>query len=69
MFKKQRLDPSGRFFQETSAAVKVSYKVSLIIAKQKKAHTTEEDLVLPAAKEMVGCALGDESAKSHYLPV
>lgn len=63
VFKKQRLDPSGRFFQQTSAAVKASYEVSLMIAKQKKAHTIGEDLVLPAAKEMVRCVLGDESVK------
>ena len=63
VFKKQRMDASGRFFQQTSAAVKASYEVSLMTAKQMKVHTTGEDLVLPAANEMVCCVLGDESVK------
>ena len=39
-------------------------EVSLMIAKQKKAHTIGENLVLlPAAKVMVRCVFGDESVK------
>ncbi|XP_066987479.1 protein FAM200C-like [Macrobrachium rosenbergii] len=34
-----------------------------MIAKQKKAHSTGEDLVLPVVKEMRCCVLGDESVK------
>ena len=34
-----------------------------MIAKQKKAHTIGENLVLPAAKVMVRCVFGDESVK------
>ena len=63
VFKKQQLDPSGRIFQQNSAVVQASYEVSLMIAKQKKAHTIGENLVLPAAKAMVRCFLGDESEK------
>ena len=43
--------------------VQASYEVSLMIAKQKKAHTIGENLILPAAKAMVRCVLGDESEK------
>ena len=63
MFKKQCLDKGGTFFQQTNASLKASYEVSLMIAKQKKAHTIGENLVLPAAKVMVRCVFGDESVK------
>ena len=36
VFKKQCLDKGVMFFQQTNASLKVSYKVSLMIAKQKK---------------------------------
>ena len=52
----------GMFFQQTNASLKAS-EVSLMIAKQKKAHTIGENLVLPAAKVMVHCVFGDESVK------
>ena len=48
VFKKQCLDKGGMFFQQTNALLKTSYEVSLMIAKQKKAHTIGENLVLPA---------------------
>ena len=63
MFKKQCLDKGGLFFQQTNAPLKASYEVSLMIAKQKKAHTIVENLVLPAAKIIVHCVFGDESVK------
>ena len=63
MFKKQCLDKGGIFFQQINASLKASYKVSLMIVKQKKAHTIGENLVLPAAKVMVRCVFGDESVK------
>ena len=63
MFKKQRLDKDGMFFQHTHASPKASYEVSLMIAKQKKAHTIGENLVLPAAKVMVCCVFGNKSVK------
>ena len=51
------------FFQQINASLKASYEVSLMIAKQKKAHTIGKNLVLPAAKVMVRCVFGDESVK------
>ena len=63
VFKKQCLDKGGMFFQQTNASLKASYEVFLMIAKQKKAHTIGENLVLPAAKVMVRCVFGDESEK------
>ena len=63
VFKNQSLDKGGMFFQQTNASLKASYKVSLMIAKQKKAHIIGENLVLPAAKVMVRCVFGDESVK------
>ena len=39
VFKKQRLDKSGMFFHQTNASLKASYKVSIMVAKHKKAHT------------------------------
>ncbi|KAL4125874.1 hypothetical protein QTP88_010111 [Uroleucon formosanum] len=43
--------------------VKASYLASLIIAKDGKPQTIGETLVLPAAKEIVRCVLGDKAAK------
>ena len=57
VFKKQCLDKGGIFFQQTNASLKAYYEVSLMIAKQKIAHTIWENLVLPAAKGMVRCVL------------
>ena len=42
VFKKQCLDKRGMFFQQTNASLKAFYEVSLMIAKQKKAHTIGE---------------------------
>ena len=63
VFKKQRLDKGGMLFQQNNASLKASHEVSLMIAKQKKAHTIGENLILPAAKVMVSCVFGDESVK------
>ena len=38
VFKKQCLDKGGMFFQQTNASLKACYKVSFIIAKQKKSY-------------------------------
>ena len=67
VFKKQCLDKGGIFFQQTNASLKAPYEVSPMIAKQKKAHTIGENLVLPAAKVMVRCVFGDESVKNLTL--
>lgn len=58
--KKQRLDASGTFRQQTEAAVEASYIVSYQIAKCQKPHTIGEQLVLPCAKEMVRLLVGEK---------
>lgn len=44
-------------------AVEASYKVSLRIAREGKAHTIGESLILPAAKEIVSSILGEKEMK------
>ncbi|XP_031330321.1 zinc finger BED domain-containing protein 5-like [Photinus pyralis] len=51
------------FTGSTEKSVEASFLVSLRIAKSGKAHTIGEELVLPAAKDMVTCMLGEKSAK------
>ena len=67
VFKKHCLDKAVMFFQQTNTSLKASYEVSLMIAKQKKAHTIGENLVLPAAKVMVRCVFEDKSVKNLTL--
>lgn len=43
--------------------MEASFLVSLRIAKCGKPHTIGEELILPAAKDMVTCMLGVPSAK------
>jgi len=50
---KKRLYKGGMFLQHRNASLRVSYAVSLMTAKQKKAHTIVEDLAFPVAKVMV----------------
>ncbi|CAH1114605.1 unnamed protein product [Psylliodes chrysocephalus] len=45
-------------------ALKASYKVSHLIAKSGKIHTIGENLILPAALEIVSCMFGEKEAKS-----
>jgi len=61
--KKQRLDPGGKVFQHNNAIMKESYEVSFMIAKEKKPHTIGENLILPAAKAMVRCTVGEDTSK------
>ena len=61
--KKCKLDSTGGYAEQTSAAVKASYLVSHRIAKAKKPHTIGEQLVLPPCRDIVSCVLGDENAK------
>ncbi|XP_025423467.1 zinc finger BED domain-containing protein 5-like [Sipha flava] len=51
------------FSGSTEKAVEASFLVSLRIAKCGKPHTIGEELILPAAKDMVTCMLGVPSAK------
>ena len=52
---------------ENAKAVEVSYRVAKLIAKTGKPHTIGEDLILPAAKEMVGVMIGEKAAKQLNL--
>lgn len=51
------------FVGSSQKATEASFLVSLRIAKCGKAHTIGEELVLPAAKDIVTCILGETSAK------
>ena len=46
-----------------SGVTEASFRVSHIIGKQGKPHTIAESLILPCAKIMVECVLGDKEAK------
>lgn len=48
---------------ENRKGVEASYRVAKLIAKNGKPHTIGEDLILPAAKEMVGVVIGEKAAK------
>ncbi|KAM4722957.1 zinc finger BED domain-containing protein 5-like [Rhinophrynus dorsalis] len=61
--KKSRLDTGGKYQQQNLAAVEASYLVALRIAKAKKPHTIGEDLLLPAAKDIVRVMIGAEFVK------
>ncbi|XP_050066008.1 zinc finger BED domain-containing protein 5-like [Aphis gossypii] len=54
---------SGSANGSTEKSVEASFLVSLRIAKCGKPHTIGEELILPAAKDMVTCMLGAPSAK------
>ena len=51
--KRQRLDQTGQSYQKSTGILYSSYEVSLLIAKNMKAHTIAENLVLPAARILV----------------
>ncbi len=48
---------------ENEKAVTASYEVSRLIATSGKPHTIGEDLILPAAKQMVSIMLGNKAVK------
>ena len=50
--KRSRMYTSGAFQQQHRAAVEVSFRVFLRIAKGKKPHTVAGELILPCAKDM-----------------
>ncbi|XP_054573034.1 LOW QUALITY PROTEIN: zinc finger BED domain-containing protein 5-like, partial [Eptesicus fuscus] len=58
--KKARLDTGGKYHNQNIAAIKASYLVALRIARAMKPHTIAEDLLLPAAKDIVPVMIGDE---------
>lgn len=67
VLKKQRLDPSGRIFQQNSAVMQASYEVSLMIAKQKKAHTIGKTLFFQLQKQWCVVSLEMNQKKSSTL--
>ncbi|XP_077965569.1 zinc finger BED domain-containing protein 5-like, partial [Styela clava] len=60
--KRQRFDNTGTIYQRKKCAVEASYEVALLIAKNQKAHTIGERLIMPAAKMLVKNVLGEEAA-------
>ena len=56
----------GWFLQHTNASLRASYEVSLMIAKQKKAHTIGEDLV--PGSELGGCQEGHCPPQNFTCP-
>lgn len=69
--KRQRLDaPKNSFVHSAQQATLASYHVAWRIAKQKKPHTIGEDLIKPAAIDMVRIISGDEIVKKvQQIPV
>ena len=63
MLKRQKLDTSGYFQEQSTANLTASFEVVLQIAKQKKPHNIGETLVKPCAVNMVKLILGETSAK------
>ena len=61
--KRQRLDQTGQSYQKSDGILHASYEVSLLIAKNMKAHTIAENLVLPAAKILVRNLIGEKEAE------
>ena len=61
--KKQRLDQTGQSYQKSAGILHASYEVSLLIAKNMKAHIIAENLVLPAAKILVRNLIGENEAE------
>jgi len=59
--KKQRLDKTGKQYQQSAGIVTASYEIALLVAKNKKCHTIAEDLIMPAAKALVKHVIGEEA--------
>lgn len=51
--KSSRFDKQGKIHQNKENALEASYGVLLCIAKAKKPHTIDEELVMPCAKDVV----------------
>ncbi|XP_065639505.1 zinc finger BED domain-containing protein 5-like [Hydra vulgaris] len=61
--KRCKLDKTGIIYQTQQNIVEASYKVSYIIAQNKKAHTLTEEVIIPCTKEIVRLLFGEETAK------
>ena len=61
--KRQRLDSTRYFALTDKKLTEASFEVTLLIAKQKKAHNIGETLVKPSALAMVRIVLNEESER------
>ena len=61
MQKKQRLDKTGKQYQQSVGIVTASYEIALLAAKNKKPHIIAEELIMPAAEVLVKHVIGDEA--------
>lgn len=61
--KRQRIDKTGQIYQKVAGIVKASYEVALLVAKNMKAHTIAESLVMPAAKILVRHVIGEQAVE------
>ena len=59
--KKQRLDKTEKQYQKSVGIVTASYKIALLVVKNKKPHTIAEKLIMPAAKVLVKHVIGDKA--------
>ena len=59
--KKQKLDFTGTFQQQSQAVVKASYEIALEVAKNKKPHTIAETLIKPCLLKWVKQVLREAS--------
>ncbi|XP_068235581.1 zinc finger BED domain-containing protein 5-like [Palaemon carinicauda] len=59
--KRQRMDKTSQIYQKGAGIVKASYEVTLLVAKNMKAHTIAESLIMPAAKILVSYVIGEEA--------
>ncbi|XP_068235570.1 zinc finger BED domain-containing protein 5-like [Palaemon carinicauda] len=57
----QRMDKTGQIYQKGAGIVKGSYEVALLVAKNMKAHTIAESIIMPAAKILVSHVNGEEA--------
>ena len=63
LFKRQRLDSFGTYYERTTNAVRASYIVAYKVAQAEKPHTIVEQLLLLCAKKMVRLVVGDDAAR------
>ena len=61
--KKQRLDKTGKQYQQSVGIVTASYEIVFIVA-NKKPHTIAEELIMPAAKVLEKHVIGDEAVSN-----
>ncbi|XP_068241743.1 SCAN domain-containing protein 3-like [Palaemon carinicauda] len=59
--KRQCMDKTGQIYQKGAGIVKASNEVALLVAKNMKAHTIAESLIMPAAKILVSHMIGEEA--------